>query len=207
MPVTAGKRESEISQREQYAKGGAGRIYWDLRDKEIFKYVIGEKILDAGCGEGITLEKLVKQFPKAEIEGIDIDPENVVICRDHNLPVREASVLDLPYEDATFDTCLFIEVIEHLHQPEKALSDLARVTKPGGRVIVVYPVDWAMRLARIICLKFKEAAFDPGHVRQWRAREVKPIMQRYGLTPIVELSLPLWPFMLHGLVVGKQEIR
>jgi SAM-dependent methyltransferase len=206
MPVTAGKRAEEISQRGQYAKGGVGRAYWDFRDRVVLRFLAGRRVLDAGCGEGVTLERIVKGLPGVEAEGIDVDPSNVAICRSHGLPVREGSLYDLPFADASFDSCLLLEVIEHLDQPEHALAELSRVTRPGGHVLVLYPVDWAMFMARVACLRFKEAAFDPGHVRQWTARGLGRAMLRAGLRPIATRHLPfIPPLMLHGLVVGRKE--
>ena len=205
MPVTGGKRQREISQRGQYAKPGVGRMYWNYRDRLVLSYVTGRKILDAGCGEGITLEKLVRRFPDADVQGIDVDPENVVICREHGLPVTQASLYELPYDDGVFDTSILLEVLEHLDHPEKAVSELARVTRPGGRILILYPVDWAMFLARAICLRFREARFDPGHVRQWNVRALGHLLWQCGMRPIARRCLPLWPpFMLHGLCVGER---
>lgn len=57
---------SPLLQREQYAKGGIGRWYWDFRDRRTFFYIKEEKnILDVGCGEGITLGKLLRNFRTA----------------------------------------------------------------------------------------------------------------------------------------------
>ena len=204
MPVTAGKSEIEISQRGQYAKGGVGRLYWNYRDKIALSCLTGPRVLDVGCGEGVTLEKLTRLFPEAE--GIDLDPINVDICRRHGLPVRQASVYDLPSQEGRFDSCLFSEVIEHLERPGEALAGLARVIRPLGRLVIIYPVDWAMFLARVICLRFKEARFDPGHLRQWKAGEVKRLMQDSGFRPLFFRPLPLpWPLMLHGVVVGERN--
>ena len=106
MPVTAGKTEKDISQRKQYAKGGLGRRYWDLRDRAALQYLRGESMLDAGCGEGITLEKIMTTFPQARVEGLDSDPENIAICRTHNLPAVQGSLYNLPYPNEDFDSCL-----------------------------------------------------------------------------------------------------
>ena len=205
MPVTAGRRDVEISQRGQYAKGGVGRRYWDYRDEVAFRHIVGTRILDAGCGEGVTLEKLLRRMPDARIEGVDVDEANIAICHEHGLPVHRADLNALPYPDSSFDTCLLMEVIEHLDQPETALAELARVTRPGGRILVIYPVDWAMRLARVVCLRWMEARFDPGHLRQWTRRGLGRLMRSCGIAPIRHVCLPFWPpFMLHGLVVGER---
>lgn len=205
MPVTGGQREQDVSQRETYAAGGVGRTYWDLRDTAALSYVSGTVIRDIGCGEGITLEKIVKQFPDADVQGLDVDPTNIAICREHRLTVEPGSVYELPYDTASIDCCVFSEVIEHLDTPEVALQEIARVLRPQGRVIVIYPIDWAMFLARIICLKFKEAHFDPGHVRQWSRRALTTTLKDCGLQRIAARALPLpWPATLHGIVVGKK---
>jgi len=206
MPVTGGKRDVEISQRGQYAKGGVGRRFWDFRDRVALSYVVGPRILDAGCGEGVTLEKLVARFPRSHVEGIDVDPENVRICRDHALPARQGDLYNLPFESGVMDTCLLLEVIEHMDQPERALEELARVTRPGGRLIVLYPVDWAYFVARVLCLRFREAMFDPGHLRQWSFTSLRGSFERTGWRLVARRSLPLAPpFMLSGLAVGKRE--
>ena len=89
MPVDTGlNKEGMIYQRAQYAKGGLGVRHWDYRDRVALSYVRGNDILDAGCGEGITLEKLVTLFPKSRVVGIDTEPENLDICREHRLPGR-----------------------------------------------------------------------------------------------------------------------
>ena len=183
-----------------------GRLYWDYRDRVALSYVTGERVLDAGCGEGVTLERLLLARRDLNVEGIDIDPDDEAICREHSLPVQQGSVYDLPYEDASFDTCLHFEVIEHLDHPDRAIAELARVTRRGGRVLVLYPVDWTMYLARVLCLRWREARFDPGHVRQWSARALGRPMASCGLRPIARRCLPFWPpMMLHGLVVGRRE--
>lgn len=206
MPVTAGKREKDMSQRHQYAKGGVGRYYWNVRDRAALEYLIGSRILDAGCGEGLTIEKIIARFPGGYVQGIDIDPMNVAICREHGLPVNQASIYNLPFPDKSFDSCILLEVIEHLENADRAVAELARVTRLGGRVIIVYPNDMMMYFARIACLKFREARFDPGHVCQWNARDIGRLMSAHGLRRLAFRRLPFfWPFMLHGLIVGERK--
>ena len=99
-----------------------------------------------------------------------------------------------------------MEVIEHLEHPDKAIGELARVTKKNGHLVIVFPVDWAMYTARLICLRFKEATFDPGHLRQWKTSDLGTVLQSCGFEYIKAISLPLpTPFALHKLVIARKK--
>jgi ubiquinone/menaquinone biosynthesis C-methylase UbiE len=210
MPVGTGlRKEGMIYQRDQYAKGGLGVRYWDYRDRIAFQYVSGNDILDAGCGEGITLEKLIKLFPAAHVTGVDTEPENLEICRKHGLPVREGSLYELPFADASFDTVLFSEVIEHLDKPEKALNEIFRVLRPQGKVIVVFPNDFIFKISRILTGMIKEAFYNPGHVRQWTPRQIRQSLRACGFVPVAARSTPFlfWPVCLHHVVAAAKKVR
>ncbi len=209
MPVDTGlNKEGMIYQRDQYAKGGLGVRYWDYRDNHAFQYVIGNDILDAGCGEGITLEKLVKLFPEKRVVGIDTEPENLEICLRHKLPVQEGSLYSLPFDDESFDTVLFSEVIEHLDMPEKALSEIFRVLRPGGRIIIIFPNDRTFMLARLAMGMVREAFYDPGHVRQWTPREIRSALSTIGFKTVAARSIPFlcWPVCLHHICVVEKQV-
>ena len=197
-----------IYQREQYAKGGFGVRYWDYRDRSAFRYIFGQDILDAGCGEGITLEKMTKLFPDRRVVGIDTEPENIEICLRHQLPVQEGSLYAIPFADASFDTVLFSEVIEHLDMPEKALFEIYRVLRPGGRVIIIFPNDRTFMLARLAMGMVREAFYDPGHVRQWTPRQIRKSLSAIGFMPFAAHSVPFlcWPVCLHHVVVARKEV-
>lgn len=90
-----------------------------------------EKILDAGCGEGFTLEYLrVRKIGKS-YEGIDFLKRAIEIgTKVHpNIKLREASIYELPYKDNSFDLVLSTEVLEHLEDPKKALREIFRVSR------------------------------------------------------------------------------
>jgi ubiquinone/menaquinone biosynthesis C-methylase UbiE len=98
-----------------------------------------------------------------------------------------------------------MEIIEHLEHPDKALNEISRVTKKNGQIVIVFPIDWTMFVARIICLRFKEAFFDPGHVRQWNTRDISIVLSAAGFVFSRAVSLPLpMPFALHKLIVARK---
>ena len=212
MPVDAGvSKDGVVFQREQYAKGGLSRKYWDYKDEKITEAVAdilstGGRVVDIGCGEGILLEKIMKRFPEGNIEGLDMDPINITICREHGIAIREGGAYELPYEDRSLDACLFIEIIEHLHEPGRALDELYRVLKPGGRLVVLFPNDFTFKAARIMMLMFKEAFYDTGHVRQWTpgAMTKELSSRRFRIIARKSLPLPLFFMSLHHLTVAEK---
>jgi 2-polyprenyl-3-methyl-5-hydroxy-6-metoxy-1,4-benzoquinol methylase len=209
MPVDNKKDSTFISQRVQYQKGGIGRWNWDHRDRMIFSLIdpAHHSIVDIGCGEGITLEKLIRTYPGKNISGIDIMPENISICSEQGLPVSPGSVYDLKLEEGSVDLCILSEVIEHLDDAERALDNIKKALKPGGDIIIVFPNDTMFKLTRLLFLKFKEAFAESGHVRQYTPGIVKGILEKKGFTVLKVMSIPFkfWPLSLHGIVLARKK--
>ena len=108
-------------------------------------------ILDAGCGTGLNLRHL----PKGSV-GIDINPRNVELLQER-LPdhrIVEGDVEHLPFADGSFGTVLCTEVIEHIPEPALALSEFARVLRPGGMLVGSVPARsliWKLRFLSSTC--------------------------------------------------------
>jgi 2-polyprenyl-3-methyl-5-hydroxy-6-metoxy-1,4-benzoquinol methylase len=91
----------------------------------------GIHILDAGCGEGVLVEEYGSKG--LSIEGIDLNYASMW--------VHQGDILCMPYEDRCFDVVLLLDVFEHLayaDQP-KALQEIGRVLKAGGRLLMSVP--------------------------------------------------------------------
>ena len=210
MPVTELNQQQEaIYQRAQYAKGGIGRWHWDKRDQTALNLVrpTDQTIVDIGCGEGITLEKIHRLFPERKVMGIDTLPENVDICNRHGCRAVQGDVYNLPFLSKSVDFVLFMEVIEHLVHPEKAIQEIRRILVPGGRLVVVFPNDRVFKIARILTLRFREAAYDPGHVRQWTPCDIRSFLRRQGFTSVFSRNIPfyLWQISLHCVMAADNN--
>jgi ubiquinone/menaquinone biosynthesis C-methylase UbiE len=95
------------------------------------------KLLDVGCGPGILLNRLIDG--PLEISGIDLCPEMIAEAGARTAGranLRIGQLEHLPYEDKTFDVIVGLGVLEYLSDQRAALSEMARVAKPGATVIL-----------------------------------------------------------------------
>jgi len=202
-------KENILYQRDQYSRGGPGRWYWDYRDNVALSFFQPEhkSIIDLGCGEGIALEKLQRSFSEKKIIGVDVEIENIEICREHGLTARYADVCELPIYSGSFDACLCIDMLEHLKDPAQPVREIVRILKPGGRLVVVVPHDRNFLLARLACLMFKEAFYDAGHQRQWSPKDLANLLTSHGMTVKTKRNLPFifWQTSLHHLIVADKN--
>jgi len=134
-------------------------------------------VLDAGCGEGETLLRL-DSFPRRGTTAIDLSEQAVRHVRER-VPWAEASVAsvtDLPFDDASFDLVLCLEVLEHLPEPEAALAELARVSR--GDVIVSVPHEPWFRLGSLLRGKYLRGLGNhPEHVNHWNRRTLPALLE------------------------------
>lgn len=107
----------------------------------------GDCILDAGCGAGDDVRTLADRVaPDGKIIGIDKSKSLIEEARERagemdTLEFRVGDILQLPFEDGTFNACRADRVLQHLKDPEGALAEMRRVTRPDGRIAVDDP-DW-----------------------------------------------------------------
>jgi len=114
---------------------------WNPRNLEIIRDwvapVPGERILDFGCGKG----HLVKALSELGVDavGIDLNPnaaDVAVVAR-----VQTMSATHLDFEDGAFDAVVSFHAIEHIPSIDEVLREMARVVKPSGKVLLVYPAE------------------------------------------------------------------
>jgi SAM-dependent methyltransferase len=95
------------------------------------------RILDVGCGTGANL-LMLSEFGDAE--GVDVSEDALAFCRERGLKnVKLGAAEQLPYEDDTFDLVTALDVVEHLDDDLAGLSEMRRVLRPGGRVLLFVP--------------------------------------------------------------------
>jgi ubiquinone/menaquinone biosynthesis C-methylase UbiE len=110
----------------------------------------GQKVLDVGCGPGTDTIPLAQQVsPSGRIIGVDYDAKMIAEAekRAQNAGVgawvihKCADAIEIPFESDYFDACRAERLFEHLLEPPKVLSEMVRVTKSGGWIVVL-DSDW-----------------------------------------------------------------
>lgn len=105
-------------------------------DKLLRYYSNISRVLDVGCGRGDFTIEIAKRYPQlSEIWGCDFSKEVLSIARKDaaslgRVSFQEADLLNLPFEDNSFDSVLCINTLHHIHENDlpRALSELARIT-------------------------------------------------------------------------------
>lgn len=157
------------------------------------------RILDVGCGEGVLVEEYRRKG--YDIAGLDLNFTRPGISR--------GSVLDMPFNDDSFDLLLCLDVIEHLNLMDQptAIAEMHRVLRPGGVLLASIPnlAHFASRL-RFVSLgkliRTSEVARHPGD---------RPYAEHHALLSaafVVEKSYGLFPtYPLISLLTYKMPAR
>ncbi len=98
-------------------------------------------ILDAGCGSGRTLDEL-RDYGVAH--GLDRSAAAVAAARSRGHDVSLGTVEEAPYRSASFDLVTCLDVVEHTPDERRTLSELRRICRPGGTLLLTVPAYQAL---------------------------------------------------------------
>lgn len=101
-----------------------------------FGDLAGRKVLDVGCGKGRFARILHEQYPHALVTAFDLSEAMLRYVPPGILPVS-GTMTDLPFATAAFDCVYATESLEHAVQIDRALSEMCRVLKPAGRLVII----------------------------------------------------------------------
>src|SRR3989344_1817876 len=164
----------------------------------LIKKLSPKRILDVGCGEGVSLAKLESLHIGEYLEGIDSSDDALRIGKKTypHLKLRKGSIYSLPYKDQSFDLIICTEVFEHLDDPEKALEDLLRVTKKYCLISV--PNEPIFRISNLLRGKYlNRFGSSEGHINHWSKGKFTKFLSKQFDVVAVRTPFP-WTMVLVG---------
>lgn len=162
------------------------------KKERVEKFLAGNtsaRILDLGCGEGV----LVKAFRERgyNITGMDLNYESEYVQR--------GSILETGHPDASYDIVLCLDVIEHLsyEDQERAVCEMARLLKPGGKLLLTVPnlAHLASRLSFLLTGKLVRTSTIDRHPGDRPLAEYRKMLLQHFTVKSVEGIFPTFPLI------------
>lgn len=167
----------------------------------VIKDLSPNTILDAGCGEGFTMNKLLQENIGKKIEGIEYAKEAISLGKKiyPNLIIKQASVYELPYKNNSFDLIICTEVLEHLEEPAKALKEMLRVTK--RYLIISVPNEPLFMISNFLRGKnIPKLGNDAGHINHWNPLSLKKYLTQ-NKVKVKKINFP-FPWIV---ILGEKQ--
>lgn len=180
----------------------------------------GQIVLDLGCGTGadvIDIAQLVG--PGGRVVGVDVSEALISEARrrwgESELPIefRIGDAGALEFEDGSFDACRTERMLMHVPDEQRALSEMVRVTRRGGRV-AAFDFDWDMHIVDSLHKDTTRAivrSFSDGLQHGWIGRQLPRLFRAHGLTDVTVLphtlflTLEFYELLLGGHLVRVQD--
>ena len=193
--------ERDSSEPEHYGESGLltdayarwrsrplGRITDDLQQRlllEVIGAVEGLDVLDVGCGEGALATALATRG--AQVTGLDADPQMIAAAQARaakeaaSLRLVLGQVEELPFPDASFDCVTATAVLCFVSEAQRAVSEMARVLRPDGQLVIGELGRWnAWAARRRIQAWLGNTMWAVAHFRT--ATDLRSLMHAGGLT-------------------------
>ena len=112
------------------------RIYHVKLIMEYFGDLTDKRVLDVGCGKGRFARVLHERHPQASFVGLDLS-EAMLHYVPSEISPAAVSMTSLPFRSQSFDRAYATESLEHAVDIERAIAEICRVVKPGGRIVII----------------------------------------------------------------------
>ena len=165
--------------------------YIHTKRLEIINKFVGSnkgRLLDCGCGEGHLLKKLSGK--KYGIDGSSISLKRAKE-RNPDAKILDGDITNLPFDDGFFDVVTCSETLEHIPNYKAAISEIKRVTRGGGRMIISVPNERNWTIGRLVMLRFPMKIED--HVNSFTPSQLTEL---FGSKPKRSVYIPFNLFSL-----------
>ncbi len=165
-------------------------------DPQILRLQPGSRVLDLGCGEG-RHTRAFRTMPGVETWALDLGEWEVETTAEslrkmEAIPpesggaspeagpwaVVRGSGYELPFADGTFDCVVFSEVLEHLHEDDRALDEVRRVLRPGGLLALSVPREGPEAVCWALSREYRNT--PGGHLRIYRRDRLRAKLEEHG---------------------------
>jgi len=142
-------------------------------------------VLDVGCADGELARRAFARCDRDMVAGLryvglDVSPDQV--AKAERLADRGefvcADACSIPFDDASFDVVLGLEVLEHVVNPAQVLSEICRVARQ--RVVISVPWEPLWRILNVCRLKYvSDLGNTPGHIQHFTRRDIRQLFTRF----------------------------
>ena len=156
--------------------------YWHHRRHHItVSWARGaHRVLDVGCGSSVIVQSLNNAV------GMDFNFSKLRFLRRYGIPLVHGSAFALPFKDESFDCVISSQVIEHIPYDEVLFSEMRRVLRLGGTLILGTP-DYATLAWRVIEPVYgflMPGGYKDEHITHYTRKKLEEILKRHGLAPV-----------------------
>jgi ubiquinone/menaquinone biosynthesis C-methylase UbiE len=164
------------------------RVRRRLEARRLVRYVgsvpSAARIIDVGCGDGFHLS-LLAEFgqPTWTVEGVDVDERALDAARRRGLTVHAGHIEELQLDAGSYDVAIMIQTIEHVVDPPSVLSAIARILKPGGRLVIVTDNTGSLDY-RLFRRRHWGGYHFPRHLNLFNKKSIDLVTRKSGLVPV-----------------------
>ncbi|ERN41428.1 methylase involved in ubiquinone/menaquinone biosynthesis [Rubidibacter lacunae KORDI 51-2] len=163
-------------------------------------------VLDVGCGTGTLILRLLDEFPRSDVIGVDASLEMLELARSR-LPTRvklqQCWAESLPFNDDSFDTVVSCNMFHYIRQPSIALDEMLRVLRPNGTLVIT---DWCDDFITCKLCDIYLRWFDPSHFRMYGLSQCRALLEAARASQIqLEKYKVTWLWGLMTATARKQS--
>lgn len=165
-----------------------------------------KNILDVGCASGWMLSKISEKYPKAQYTGVDVYKKAIEYGQKlyKNLRLISVDAHKLPFKDKFFDLVICTELLEHVQNPQKVLSEIKRILVPNG--IAIVEMDSGNFLFRMVWYwwtNVRNGVWKDSHIHTFNTKILENMIKDCGF--VIKQKKVFNITMAVAFLLGKNE--